>query len=93
MKLTEPIRIRKRETFHAGAEPEYGVPPPKVKLKSVVALKRKVIAYLNNFHIGEEPEPEPVTMGSVLDGKHGQVGLGLVLIPAVIILWSVFGFL
>ena len=93
LKMAEPIRIRKRETFHAGQEPEYGVPPPKVKLKSVVALKRKVIAYLNKFHIGEEPEPEPVTIGDRLDGQGGMIGIVAVMVPVIIVLWSVMGFL
>ena len=47
LKLTEPIRIRKRETFHAGAEPEFGEAPPKVKLVSVARKKRKIIEFLN----------------------------------------------
>jgi hypothetical protein len=59
LKLTEPIRIRQRESFHAGAEPEYGVKPPVVKLVRVTSKKRKIIALMNKLtKVDELPESE-----------------------------------
>ena len=88
LKMAEPIRIRKRETFHAGQEPEYGVPPPKVKLKNVTALKRKVIKYLNTFKLDQEPAPEPEPWNPTWLGtpiREGLPWLGAS-IPIIIIL-------
>ena len=97
LKLTEPIRIRERETFHAGQEPEYGVPAPKVKLKKMPGMKRKVIEYFN-LHLeaayGDEdmaePPPDPEVEGKSL--KDNWLVFAFV-IPIGVLVGMMLGFM